>query len=46
MPKPGKRLRDRDVARWKRLGPRQAAAVDKIRRRNSKTPLKDVEELD
>lgn len=35
MPKPGKRLRDRDVARWKRLGPKQAAAVDKIRKRNS-----------
>ena len=31
MPKPGKKLRDRDVARWKRLGPKQAAAVDRIR---------------
>ena len=31
MPKPGKRLRDRDVSRWKRLGPKQAAAVDRIR---------------
>ena len=36
MPKPGKRLRDRDIARWKRLGPRQAAAVDKIRRKKSR----------
>ena len=32
MPKPGKRLRDRDMARWKRLGPKQAAAVERIRR--------------
>jgi len=32
MPKPGSRIRDRDVARWKRLGPAQAAAVDRIRK--------------
>jgi GTP-binding protein len=44
MPKPGKPLRDRDVARWKRLGPKQAAAVDKIRA--SKKRVHDDNELD
>ena len=46
MPKPGKRLRDRDVERWKRLGPKQAEAVEKIRKRNSRSRERHVEELD
>ena len=32
MPKPGVRLRDQDVARWKRLGPKQAQAASKLRK--------------
>lgn len=43
MPKPGKRLRDRDVARWKRLGPKQADAVDRIRRSKSTRKERDNE---
>lgn len=31
MPKPGKSLAPNDAARWKKLGPKQAQAVDKIR---------------
>jgi GTPase len=31
MPKPGARIRDRDVSRWTKLGPKQAAAVKRIR---------------
>jgi GTP-binding protein len=46
MPKPGGRLRDRDVERWKRLGPKQAAAVEKIRKRNSMSNDRDSDELD
>jgi GTP-binding protein len=46
MPKPGKSLRDRDVARWKKLGPRQAAAVKKIRRSKSRTSQNRESELD
>jgi GTP-binding protein len=32
MPKPGVRLRDQDVARWKRLGPKQAVAAKEMRK--------------
>lgn len=46
MPKPGKRLRDRDVSRWKRLGPRQAAAVEKIRSKKSRGEKRSDLELD
>jgi len=34
MPKPGVRLREQDVARWKRLGPKQAQAASRMRKFN------------
>lgn len=46
MPKPGKKLRDRDVARWKRLGPKQAAAVERIRKSKSRVSNRRENELD
>jgi GTP-binding protein len=46
MPKPGSRIRDRDVARWKRLGPAQAAAVDRIRRTKKRDKDYNEDEID
>ena len=46
MPKPGKKLRDRDVARWKRLGPKQAEAVLKVRKSKSRASTRKENELD
>lgn len=46
MPKPGKKLRDRDVVRWKRLGPKQAEAVLKVRKSKSRASTRKENELD
>lgn len=45
MPKPGVRLREQDVARWKRLGPKQAEAAQKMRKFNQRK-FQDNTELD